>query len=254
MCIFSSDIAVNSTKVLAGLLPSNRRLLGYQNSVVSKTPNVMMLPIPTNDPIVFHDTSAYSGFMDDIAKRIIAKENEGSRGIPSDTSGFSRAGQYQYKMVAPNDVKSQLEGLEQSLPRWIDQMIEAYSGWNWLFCIIDANAEMKNQPLLIEYNSFITDLYFPAMDVHGDEDVSTHASRDHVFIIADPELMENDTVAYSFQYAGFPHDMRFDGTSLMEWSANGDMFATLVMTGNDRDWDMKLANRFLHKILTINDC
>ena len=244
MWIFSSDIVVNSTKVLAGLLPNNRRLLGYQNSVVSETLNVMMLPIPTAVPIIFYDTTAYSGVMDDIAKRIVERENEGMRGISKDTSGFSRVGQYQYKMVTPDDVKFQLEGLDQKLPRWIDRMIDAYSGWSWLFCIIDANAEMKNQPLLIEYDSFITDLYFPAMDVHGDEDVVYDADRDHVFIIADPELMENDAVAYSFQYAGFPHDMRFGGMSLMKRSVNGDVFATLELTAVKRNWHLRFENRF----------
>lgn len=245
MCIFSADITVNSTKVLAGLLPNNRRLLGYQNSVVSKTPNVMMLPIPTNNLVVqFYDTTTYAKFLDDISEKIVQRDLTGSRGMLAKGLDFERVGQYQYKMVESENVKSQLQELGQSIPRWLDEMLSAYSGWSWLFCIIDANAEMKNQPLLIEYDSFVDDLYFPTMDVHGDHEIQKTVHRDHVLIIADPELMASDTLAMSEEYDGFPYELYFTGITFSGYKGNGDAYAKLNIIPGKRNWNFRLENRY----------
>lgn len=243
MCIFSSDIVVKSTKIMAGKLENNRRLLAYQNSVVSKTDNVMMLPIPCDDEgVVFLDTRPYASFLEDIALKIAMKESEGMRGGINNPKGFDRVGQYRYKLVPADTLQWELEELNQPVHLWLDEMLDEYEGWSWLLCIIDAGAEMKNQPLMIEYTSIIDQLYFPMKDVHGDDQVRDKVQRDHVLIIGHKN--NNNLLASAREFPEFPYpELNFVGQTFNGYMKNGDVLMSEAwnLTTEKMDWQAKWA-------------
>ena len=252
MCIFSSNIVVNSTKILAADLGESLRpdchlrLLAYQNSIVAETPNVMMLPIPSPTlDVYFHDTTQYAGFLDDLATRIAKEENKRSRGSLTLSKSYQRVGQYQYKMVEGSDVINELIALKQPIQRWTWPMVDAYENWSWLFCIIDAGAEMKNQPLMISYDSFIEPLYFPMMDVHGHEYPKRFTERDQVLIVGEPEF--TNPIASGSEFEGFPYpQLKFGGSTIKRPRFdNGDCYANLTSTPDDpRFWEFTMASNF----------
>lgn len=228
MCIFSSNIVVKSTKVLAAQLHNDNRLLAYQNSVVSKTDNVMMLPIPCSyEGVVFLDTRPFANFLEDIALKIARKEVEGTRGMLDVPKGFDRVGQYRYKLVPEEALEYELKELNQPVYPWLNELLSKYDGWSWLLCIIDAGAEMKNQPLLIEYVSIIDELYFPMMDIHGNDGIQPTAHRDHI-VIAGHKNNKNP-IAFAREYPEFPYqDLNFVGGTLKGNQPNGDIFMSPV--------------------------
>lgn len=224
MCIFSSEVAVEKT-IITAWKQTDRHFMAYQNKVVSKTPNVMMLPIPTNSEFTFHDTTPYSGFLSEIGMAVYKDHMKGSRGLGPVEKSFTRVGQYRFAQVQPKKVKSTLKSLKQPLPIWLDKMLEVYMGWTWLFCIMDANTSMDSQPLLIEFDSlFPNELYFPAMDVHGNDEPALKVERNHILavgaeVIDEPVISSNDLVNFPWK------NLEFGGAVLENpHYFNGDFF------------------------------
>lgn len=221
MCIFSSEAAVEKT-IIAAWQQNGKHYMAYQNKVKSKTANVMMLPIPTNQTFKFHDTTPYKGFLSEIGKAVHMK---GSRGLGVIPKGFERIGQYQFAQVQQKDVKKTLKSLKQPIQTWLDRMLEAYQGWTWLFCIMDANTTMESQPVLVEFDSIFPDkLYFPMMDVHGNEEVQDTAERNHILCIGSETPIANSVIT-SEQLPDFPFpNLQFGGAVIERWCKNGDGF------------------------------
>jgi hypothetical protein len=148
--------------IIAAWQQNGKHYMAYQNKVKSKTANVMMLPIPTNQTFKFHDTTPYKGFLSEIGKAVYADHMKGSRDLGAMPKGFERVGQYQFAQVQPEYVETTLNTLNQPIQTWLDRMLEAYNGWTWLFCIMDADTSMDSQPLLVEFDSIFPDkLYLP---------------------------------------------------------------------------------------------
>lgn len=222
MCIFASDIAVKSTKVMVAQLNNDKRLLAYQNSVVSETANVMMLPLPCDARgIEFFDTRPYANFLDDIAMKVARKDHEGIRGMPDDPEDYVRIGQYRYKLVPDAALEYELTALNQPVYPWVKELYTKYR-WYWLFCIVDAGAEMKNQPLMIEYVSIFDELHFPMMDIHGNSGIHPTVYRDHVVIVGHKN--NKNPIASAREYPEFPYpDLNFVGKTLKGNMPNGDI-------------------------------
>lgn len=227
MCIFSSEAAVEKT-IIAAWQQNGKHYMAYQNKVKSKTANVMMLPIPTNQTFKFHDTTPYKGFLSEIGKAVFDDYVKDKRGGKLE---FDRVGQYQFAQVQQKEVKKTLKSLKQPIQTWLDRMLEAYQGWTWLFCIMDANTTMESQPVLVEFDSIFPDkLYFPMMDVHGNEDVRDTAERNHILCIGSETPIANSVIT-SEQLPDFPFpNLQFSGAVIERWYKNGDGF-TFVTDG-----------------------
>jgi hypothetical protein len=231
MCIFLSDAAVEKT-IIAAWQQNGKHYMAYQNKVKSKTANVMMLPIPTNQTFKFHDTTPYKGFLSEIGKAVYADHMKGSRDLGAMPKGFERVGQYQFAQVQPEYVETTLNTLNQPIQTWLDRMLEAYNGWTWLFCIMDADTSMDSQPLLVEFDSIFPDkLYLPMMDVHGNDEVQPKVERNHILCIGSESTLP-DSVIKSVDLEGFPFlNLEFGGAVLEGIRNNGDGFAYQKDTG-----------------------
>lgn len=238
MCIFSSDVAVEKT-IITAWQQLGKHYMAYQNKVKSKTANVMMLPIPTNQTFKFHDTTPYKGFLSEIGKAVYTEHMKGSRGLGTAPKGFERIGQYQFAQVQQKEVKKTLKALKQPIQTWLDRMLEAYTGWSWLFCIMDANTSMDSQPVLVEFDSIFPDkLYFPMMDVHGNEEVQDTAERNHILCVGSETLIANSAIT-SEQLPDFPFpNLQFGGVVIERWYKNGDGF-TFAIDGGRFGLEMK---------------
>lgn len=228
MCIFSSDVAVEKT-IITAWQQLGKHYMAYQNKVKSKTANVMMLPIPTNQTFKFHDTTPYKGFLSEIGKAVF---NDYVKGTRAGKLEFGRVGQYQFAQVQQKEVKKTLKATNQPIQPWLSRMLEAYAGWSWLFCIMDANTSMDSQPVLVEFDSIFPDkLYFPMMDVHGNEEVRDTAERNHILCIGSETPIANSVIT-SEQLPDFPFpNLQFGGAVLEGWYKNGDGFTFAIDGG-----------------------
>lgn len=189
MCVFSADTVVKSTKILSAKLTETRQLLAYSNGVTTGPGgSVMMLPIPTNETVVFHDTTPYKDFLDNISAMTFSAQTKGMRGAGDD---FTQVGVYRMKMVHPSEVINSLQELEQPIQKWMPRMIENYVGYTWLFVIIPEGRDLNGQPLLIEFEQTLKpgQLYVPLMDVHGNEHPSRNINRNHIVTLGDKEFV-----------------------------------------------------------------
>jgi hypothetical protein len=85
---------------------------------------------------------------------------------------------------------------------------------------------MDSQPILIEFDSlFPNELYFPMMDVHGNEEPQLKVGRNHILavgaeVIAEPLISSKELPNFPWQ------NLQFDGIVLERMSDNGDFWAT----------------------------
>lgn len=243
MCIFNSETLAKKTKILSAWVQPGRQLLAYQNQVKTGPEySVMLLPLPTTDlgTIAYHDTTGYSNFLDEIAEKIV--KSEGWRS--AEVHGLVRVGQYQLLLTSPVEVLSELEFIGAPIPKWMSKMIKSYGNWSWLLCIMDPNSEMKSQPLMLEFDSVIPDLYYPMMEVHGPDNPEPTVNRDHVLIVGD--VAEKNPVSSGTQYPGYPYpEMKFFGMSVFSRGANGDAFASLSPRDTDATYyDFRIESKY----------
>lgn len=233
MCIFSESLTVNSTKILAGVLPNGNKILAYANNVSSPTTSIMMLPIPTTGSIKFYDTTKYSDFLENLAQKIHDDEYGQSR---SSSKGFEVVGKYQMATIAPQDVIATLIQHKQPVYSWLYDLLDWYNGWSWLFVIIPAGEELNGQPLLIEYTQqFNPDkLYFPMMDVHGNEPLQSQSvHRNHVLCVADSTTPDPINIDFPPHYPF--KDLKHSGLNINGFTENGDIFGDLQ---SDYNWQL----------------
>jgi hypothetical protein len=188
MCIFNTDVVVNSTQIFSTILPNKKHLLAYANNVTApKGGAVMMLPIPTNQKITFHDSSEYSQFLNDLSKFFANAWTKGLRG-GKDIS-IEQCGMYEICTANGSDLVDVLIGWEQAVPEWIYKMIDAYSEYSWIIVKIPEGHSMQHQPLLLEYVNNIDpeQIYIPLMDIHGNGQIKRVVDRNAIVIIGDKD-------------------------------------------------------------------
>ena len=220
MCIFSSEAVVEKTIVMGAETLSGTHLMGYQNQVTSKKKNVMLLPLPCVGKFTFHDTTPYKNFLTQIGMEILLDEAKSKRG--GESIDFSRVGQYEVAQVPSSDVAQTLKSLDQPIQWWLPNMIEAYEFSSWLFCIMDANTSMSQQPILVEYEPGDPEtMFLPMMDIHGDDKYEQQIMRNHILIIGKPNLP--DSLIKSSDIENFPFPgLEFGGGSKQGMGKNGD--------------------------------
>lgn len=246
MCIFTNDALVSKTTQFACNTQSGTHLMGYQNNVESKVRNVMMLAIPTKLPstVKFHDTRPYADFLTVVGEKIMRKELENTRGgLAKSPENYQRVGQYEFRIVKNEDMINELLILRQPIQNWAYQFEKIYEGWSWLFCITDANTKMSSQPILIEYETFLPEIYFyPAMDVHGNEGLLPHVKRDHIFVLGVEGLVKDTVVMNSNEINGFPvSNLSLFGFSCNELMPNGDIY-TSITPNAEKDFKFNMMN------------
>ena len=92
---------------------------------------------------------------------------------------------------------------------------------------------MDSQPILVEFDSIFPDkLYFPMMDVHGNEEVRGTAERNHILCVGS-ETPIADSVITSDKLPNFPFpNLQFEGAVLERLYENGDGFAFAKESGS----------------------
>ena len=251
MCIFSGDTVVKSTQEFVGVLSPTRRLLGYSNGVTTKKGgSVMMLPIPTEQEVIFHDTTLYPNWLERISQRVLEEATKGRRGGAT-LDLFKTVGAYKMLMVEPKDVVSTLINLRQAVQIWTYDMVEAYEDYKWLFVVIPEGREISSQPILIEFEQSINpeQLYFPLMDVHGDDEVSPKVLRNHILSIGDLEFsICPETSDFQMTTPNFPwnNEFLYTGTTLLgNTTKNGDVWATAGKDENkNKYWKMRMETPY----------
>lgn len=195
----------------------------------------MMLPIPTQQEVVFHDSTPYKDFLKDISAVIVENAYRGLKGLRGSFGAFETVGMYKMLMVKPEDVVDTLVELKQPVQKWVFKMIEAYEGYQWLFVVIPEGKEISSQPILIEFEQDIRpdDMYCPMMDVHGDEQVSSAVRRNHVLSFGDATFPLTDEDNFKVEVENFPwNDLVFTGTTLgiieNDPYPNGDVWVKYV--------------------------
>lgn len=215
MCIFSRVSVVESTQIFVGMLSNTRRLMAYSNTVtVEGGDSVMMLPVPSTGEVILHDTTPYKHFLVKISEAVARHANRRNRGTlgVDNPKGFKKVGVYQMLVVRPDDVIKTLEELGQPIPDWMDGMLASYEGeCNWLFVIIPPGIATSYQPILVEFEQTVaTDrLFYPMMDVHGDEPVEKMVDRRHVISWGLPISSPKTEDYIDIDVPGFPWDGQF---------------------------------------------
>ncbi len=188
MCIFNTDVVVNSTQIFSTILPNKKHLLAYANNVTApKGGAVMMLPIPTYQKITFHDSSEYSQFLNDLSKFFANEWTKGSRGGKS--ISIEQCGMYEIVTTNGSELVDILIGWKQAVPEWIYKMIDAYSEYSWIVVKIPEGRSMQHQPLLLEYVNTVDPerIYIPFMDIHGNGKIEQRVERNAIVIIGDKD-------------------------------------------------------------------
>jgi hypothetical protein len=256
MCIFNKDVAVDSTKVLAGVLELDEagnatpaRVLGYSNKVTATEDAVMIIALPAYAHTVeMYDTRAYKDFLEDMAVQVMEIENRRMRGVVSKgfSLGMTTVGQYEVAVVDSDELFPALEQLGQPIPSWGPELFGRYAKWSFLLVLIKAGDSVDNQPFLVTYEqrADISDsgVYFPLMDVHGDEPIQETAVRNHVVMLGHPKFKtpNRENPHFVAETPGIPDFLKnlvFAGFSLGvprgTQAANGDIWTTLHPTLED---------------------
>lgn len=243
MCIFNDKAHVEMTKILGGE-SGNNHYFAYQNSVKSETRNVMMLPIPVaTDKVKLHDTTGYSDFCNIAAKEIFRKKMEGMRSAKEIEVGYKTVGQYRYKLVDDFLVERELTLLNLEIKPWLPTILEKYQDWKFLFCIMEAGTTMESQPLLVEYSPMFPDkIYFPMMDVHGDEELAQRVSRDHIIGVSTQKQVDKDQYKIEGLPTGFhAHNHFWTGAVTENYTQNGDYWVKIDKSNYDDAFTAKFV-------------
>lgn len=247
MCIFNDKAHVEMTKILGGE-SGNNHYFAYQNAVTSETKNVMMLPIPVStDKVKLHDTTGYSDFCNTAAKEIYRKWSENRPPLRSGAKefeiGYKQVGQYRYKLVDDFLVERELTLLNLEVKPWLPIILEKYQDWKFLFCIMEAGTTMESQPLLVEYSPMFPDkIYFPMMDVHGDEELVQRVKRDHIIGVSTQKQVDKDQYKIQGLHTSFhAHNYFWTGAVTENYTQNGDYWVKIDKSNYDDAFSAKFV-------------
>lgn len=247
MCITVNHAHLSKTKILSLPLENGNHFIAYSNKVKNKSgkPNAMILPIPgETNPSLFHDTTKYKGFMDEIIKNCELDTYLGvlSRGISKGitlsyekfelgqyTIGLSRnfSGVRNFLNQFSEDKRPEIS---ESLKNFFE---EKYAGWSFAVCVFDSDKTISAQPIAFEYKPFGPGLiYFPTMDGHDGEapDVESFVDTDHTFIyehtgpMKNPEEFMQKFVTLSAEVPEFLQNKKYRAIFLRGMQKNGDSY------------------------------
>jgi len=262
MCITVNYAALSSTKILSIPLDNGNHFISYSNKAknLSGKPNAMILPIPgETDQSLFHDTTNYKNFMEDIIKvcgldkyyGILAKSLRYKSRSVEDELSFDQFELGMYTVGLAKDfggVRDFLNSLPENKRPVVSEELkkffeEKYIGWSFAVCCFDSDKTVDSQPIAFEYKPHEKHLvYFPTMDGHDggapnhDESVKT----DHTFIYEHTGHMVKEKFIKEFITLGeevpkFLQDKKYRSHSLHGLQKNGDTFID-VRKMNDLDF------------------
>jgi hypothetical protein len=169
----------------------------------------------------------------------------------ADLDEFQTVGMYKMLMVKPEDVVSTLVNLRQAVQLWTYDMVDAYVGYQWLFVVIPEGKEISSQPILIEFEQTLRphDLYFPMMDVHGEDKVERYAKRKHILSIGDPTF-QVDNGNFKLDLPNFPWNGQFGFSGQVvgivdnnQWE-NGDVWAEPDHSNTETAWQLGFSTPY----------
>lgn len=247
MCITVNRASLSKTKILSLPLENGNHFIAYSNSVknLSGKPNAMILPIPgETNPSLFHDTTKYKNFMEDIIEKCGLDKYYGilskslSRSLSFDQFEL---GMYTVGLASKFDgVRDFLNSLpEEKRPEVSDSLKnffqEKYAGWSFAICVFDSDKTIDAQPMAFEYKPFVSELiFFPTMDGHDGEapDMDALVKMDHTFIYEHTGLMEEDKYIFKHihlkdEVPEFLQNRKFRSVSYNSKHINGDTFLSV---------------------------
>lgn len=262
MCITVNYAALSNTKILSIPLENGNHFISYSNKAknLSGKPNAMILPIPgETDQSLFHDTTKYKNFMEDIIKVCGLDKYYGmlSKGLRSksrssgDELSFDQfeLGMYTVGLAKGfGGVRDFLDSLPENKRPVVSEELkkffeEKYKGWSFAVCCFDSDKTIDSQPIAFEYKPHENYLlYFPTMDGHDggapNEDESVRV--DHTFIYEHTGHMEKGKFIKEFITLGeevpkFLQDKKYRSHPLRGMQKNGDTFID-VRKMNDLDF------------------
>lgn len=257
MCITVNHAALSNTKILSIPLDNGNHFISYSNKVknLSGKPNAMILPIPgETDQSLFHDTTKYKNFMEDIIK--VCKLDEDYMGIRyrSKSKGILSFDQFELGMYTVGlakdfgGVRDFLDSLPENKRPVVSEELkkffeEKYKGWSFAVCCFDSDKTIDSQPIAFEYKPFNSGLiYYPTMDGHdgGAPNEDESVKVDHTFIYEHTGHMEKGKFIKEFISLGeevpkFLQDKKYRSHPLRGHQKNGDTFISVEKL-NDLDF------------------
>lgn len=185
MCITVSPAEMHNTKVYAGISSLDNKdvhVLCYSNKVKSKSPNAMILPIPTQSLTKQNiiDTTNFSNFLDIISKNSFHKTKGFSKGFSDELLLSSRrsievfeSGSYSCIIADnANDISKVFHLLpEKKRPTIKDELISFFADnypdnkWKFLCCCWEG--QIEPEPIMIYYTPSNPEVvYLPMLDSH----------------------------------------------------------------------------------------
>jgi hypothetical protein len=253
MCITVNHAKLSKTKILSLPLENGNHFIAYSNKVknLSGKPNAMILPIPgETSPALFHDTTKYKDFMDEITENCDLHEDYmgmRSRGM----KGVLSFEQFELGMYTVglsknfNGVRDFIDALpEEKRPEISEELKsffqEKYAGWSFAICVFDSDKTIDAQPIAFEYKPFGSQLlYFPTMDGHDGKapNIDDMVNTDHTFIYEHTGSMEipkgsfwgyeKQFVTLKAEVPGFLQNRKYRAVFSRNLQKNGDTFVNI---------------------------
>ena len=252
MCITVNHAALSNTKILSIPLENGNHFISYSNKAknLSGKPNAMILPI------LFHDTTKYKNFMEDIIKvcgldkyyGILSKGLRSKSRAAGDELSFDQFELGMYTVGLAKDfggVRDFLDSLPENKRPVVSEELkkffeEKYKGWSFAVCCFDSDKMIDSQPIAFEYKPFDSGLiYYPTMDGHDggapNEDESVRV--DHTFIYEHTGHMQKEKFIKEFITLGeevpkFLQDKKYRAHPLRGHQKNGDTFISVKKLNN----------------------
>lgn len=251
MCctIGAEQASLTGTKIYAGEAVYNKKyvhVLAYQNLAETISPNAMVIPFPTNQPMTKEnviDVSGFHGFLKDIGEATRHRTKGFSRGLAASADMLSFSAEVfdhgSYTVILATHVGQIPEALkrvdESKRPTINTQFLLRYSKMypNQPIAVCCWKGSIVPEPLLWWYEP--TDkstLFIPTMDAHDGSapDVNAMVSTDHVISIGSNIERNGSRVNYTETLSAQAEALlpkMVHGHRTPALIKNGDMFVSI---------------------------